>query len=222
LSRAHRAPSEAVRCVCAAAWAAWAAWALAPPQPASAFEGDPTLRLKLEGGYDCVTYDPLTLGLTAETPPQEGAQRARTHGAYALAEVSYALTPSWVLQGGYWEGRYTGGRARHKAVVGARYQLDIFHYIPWLGAQLSYDVGRAGWVLPLPPAEEGAPSPGAIDAAGPRLQWGLELGVDRRLSPAHSVSLTLRWLNAAATPPAGVAVGVSWTYHWLLFDPFEA
>ena len=189
---------------------------------ARAFDADPALRLKLEGGYDCVTYSPLSLGLTATPPTQEGGDRARVHGAYALAEVSYALSSSWVLAAGYWEGRYEEGRARHKAVAGARYQLDVFHYVPWLGVQLSYDIARAGWERPLPPAEEGEPPAGVVDVAGGALQWGLELGVDRRLSPAHAVSLTLRWLNAAETPPSGVAVGVSWTYHWLLFDPFEA
>ena len=125
------------------------------PCVAWALEGDPTLRLKLEGGYDCVTYDRLALGLTAAPPPQEGAERARAHGAYALAEVSYALSASWVLAGGYWEGRYAEGRGRRKVVAGARYQLDVFHYVPWLGAQVSYDVGRVGWEVALPPVEEG-------------------------------------------------------------------
>jgi len=190
------------------------------PRAARALDGDHALRLKLEGGYDCVTYRPLALGLAGAAPTQEGADRARVHGGYALAEASYALSASWVLAAGYWEGRYEEGRARRKAVAGARYQLDVFHYVPWLGAQLSYDVGRAGWARALPPPAAGGASPGAVDVAGARLQWGLELGVDRRLSPAHAVSLTFRWLNAAETPPSGVAVGLSWTYHWALLDPF--
>ena len=174
--------------------------------PPSLSWGEDTLQLKAESGYACVIEDP-TKASTLEAE--------RLHGGYALIEMSYALTASWVLHGGYQGQWYSEGQYLHRPLTGLRYQLDVFEYIPWIGILLGYDLGRTGWVSPVEEREEemdaDQESP-SIDPLGDRLQWGLELGLDRRLDERHVIGGSLRWMNHSglADPPGALTFGLFW------------
>ena len=179
--------------------------------------GDDTLQLKAESGYACVIED-STKASTLEAE--------RLHGGYALIEMSYAFTNSWVLHMGYQGQWYSEGRRLHRPLLGLRYQLDIFEYIPWIGIQAGYDLGRTGWEIPVDAQEEEMDAddkPALIDPLGDELRWGLELGLDRRLDERHVIGGSLRWthISGLSDAPGGLTFGIFWAYRWQFIDPFK-
>lgn len=197
--------------------------------PCEAAVDDPTLKLKVEGGYHCVVTNPESAS---------SINASRVHGGYMLAEVSYALTSTWVIQTGYQGSWFDEGRALHRPHLGIRYQLDVFKYIPWLGLIAGYDLGRTGWKVAHveEEVETGASTRASevidgseeetvtwVDPLQSKFQWGIELGVDWQLDEVQGVGLTLRWLNLPnlSGPPGALTLGVNWAYSWVIFDPFN-
>ena len=137
---------------------------------------DPTLGLKLELGY--------------ETSPIDSG--------YLRGEASYLVTQSWLAHASL-QSHSSSPLSSPTLGLGVRYQLDVIHYIPWLGVTANSQLTPA-----LSP-----------------ITLGLELGLDRKLSERQAVSVALR-LPRALHLQEGWAVGLSWRYDWLLFDPFDA
>lgn len=137
---------------------------------------DPTLGLKLELGY-------------------QGGPRA---SGLVRAELSYLITQSWLIQSSV-QGLTSELSAPPSVGLGLRYQLDVFHYIPWLGLTSMTSLGAV---------------------PNNTLDLGLELGVDRKLDERHALSVALRFPRATQGETAW-ALGLSWRYDWLLRDPFE-
>jgi len=150
-----------------------------------------SLLVTLGGPVSAEPADP-TLGLKAEA----GLQSAEELSPYLRAELSYLLSQTWVVQSSLMGA--LSGPSRLNAALGARAQLDVFHYIPWLGLSLSAPLSST---LSSPPS------------------LGLELGFDRKLSPTQALSLSARAPGLSAGE-LDWSLGVSWRYDWLLFDPF--
>ena len=135
---------------------------------------DPTLGLKAEAGY------------LNETGP----------AGYVRGELSYLLTDTLIPHLSWTSARSSAGDS-HRLGLGLRAQLDVFHYVPWLGVLSAHRI-----YAPL-------------DA-----QLGVALGVDRRLSEEQALSVTIR-LPTLLRGEGAWGVGLSWRYDWLLVDPFD-
>jgi hypothetical protein len=125
---------------------------------------------------------------------------------YVRGEVSYPLSTLFLLQSAY---AHTLNESHPASLqLGARAQLDVFHYVPWAGLLGSYMLSD-------------------LNHAFDHISAGVELGLDRKLSDRQAVSLSLR-LPALFMPASeGLGgrgawrLGLSWRYDWLLFDPFD-
>ena len=188
---------------------------------------DPTLQLKLESGY-------YSQGFQTSTDPKDDL--TYLYAPYVLFETSYEVYESWVLQLGYHTQFFTEDRRIQRVQGGLRYQLDFLHYIPWFGVLLTYDLMRSHWLKEsMAEATNKQNSSNTMEdqiadhtqvitesLLGNPLQWGVELGLDRRLNQDHVISFTFRWLNVSglSATPSIFSAGLSWSYRWVLFDPF--
>lgn len=134
---------------------------------------DPIIGLKLETGYQ-------------STPTS----------AYTRAEISYLFTQSVLAHTSVQQRFSTQDRPR--IGLGLRYQLDIFHYIPWIGSTILHQAF----------------------AQNSSTTFGLEVGLDRKLSEVQAISIALRF-PTLLQGEVDWAIGVSFRYDWRLFDPFD-
>lgn len=165
--------------------------ALLAPTPAEALD-EPVLRADVELGY--AGY----------------ADTRRYHGMFAGAEAAYAFDDFWALRGGYGFGLHRGkGDAfqTHQVSIGARYQLDVFHYVPWI--DLSPTLYAA--------SGDGGPGDGlhAGVVAG--------LGFDRLLDPQWSIGFAARYHQIVGRDrfPAYLTLSVRLGHRWTFGDPFS-
>lgn len=159
------------------------------PRNAWAGFGDPELRAGISGGYDCY------------------ADVRRYHGIGGALDLHYVLGPTWAVMTRYGYGIHQIRDASfhvQQLGLGARYQLDVFEYVPWLelapGAYLS--------------GGEGGPH---ADFSG-GLRAGL--GFDRLLDEHVGLSLGAHYhrLLGETRFPAYLEVHVGIAFRWGLGD----
>ena len=198
---------------------------------------DPTLQLKVEAGY---SHQGFPSSLIAN-------ETVYLYAPYLLAETSYELTHAWVVHAAYQNQFFSLQRSIQSVQGGIRYQLDILHYIPWFGIVWNYDIVRSNWNvyqninqqnMTMQTMESSQDTASTQDnsmnmmnartmidesSLGDPLQWGIELGFDRRFSQEHVMSVTFRWFNLSglSEAPSIFSLGVSWSFRWLLVDPFD-
>ena len=125
--------------------------------------------------------------------------------AYLRGEVSYPLSSIFLLQSAYSQPLLKGAPS---LALGGRAQLDVFHYVPWVGLLSTYEKTE-------------------LNQSESHINLGVEFGLDRKLSNQHAVSLSLRLPSIITRSGGPLAdhsawrLGVSWRYDWLLFDPFD-
>lgn len=164
--------------------------ALAPTAPARALD-EPVLCLDAELGYGGY------------------ADERRYHGMFAGLESAFALSDFWGLRAGYGFAVHRGkGKAFETQLIGlgVRYQLDIFHYVPWI------DLSPTAYVV----SGDGGPG------SGGHFGIGAGLGFDRLLDPRWSLGVGARYhmLFGQSRFPAYLTVAVRLGYRWTFGDPF--
>lgn len=164
--------------------------ALCAPCAARAGFGDPELRAGFSGGYDCYS------------------DTRRYHGIGAAARLDYAFGPTWALGARYGFGQHSLRDASfqvHQLGVGARYQLDVFEYVPWL------ELAPGAYVT----SGEGGPheSPAGGIRAG--------LGFDRLLNERFSIDFGAHYhrLFGESRFPAYLELHLGLGLRWALGDP---
>lgn len=153
--------------------------------------------------------DEPVLRLDAEVGYAGYADERRYHGMFAGLDGAFTLDDFWGIRAGYGFGHHRGkGQAfdAHQLSAGLRYQLDVFHYVPWI------DLSPALYLVP----DEGGPGAGAHFgvAAG--------LGFDRLLDPRWSVGFSARYhqLFGQERFPAYLTLSVRLGHRWTFGDPF--
>ncbi len=171
----RRAPLVFVLCGCAAG-------------EAFGFD-DPQFKVDLEGGYAAF------------------ADTRRYHGVVGGLETAYQFDDAFGVRAGYalGEHRSKGLAFRVQQVsIGARYQLDVFHYVPWASASPT---------LYLPAGEGGPP-----DAS---LGYAVGFGFDALLSDAWSLGFAthLHQIFGVDRFPAYMTLGLRFGWRFTLGDP---
>lgn len=169
---------------------ACAAGALGLARPAWAV--DPSLQVNATGGYAFAATD----------------GGPRRHGGFGGAEVAWVPGEFFALRGGYQAADHRGRGAPlllHQISLGARYQLDVFEYVPWLEASPLLVNQRPG---------DAEPAWAAGLAVG--------LGFDRLLDAHWSVgaAIHLHTYMDEERFPAWLGVGLRLGYRFALGDPF--
>lgn len=163
--------------------------ALAYPDAAWALD-DPQVRVEVDTGYACFADD------------------RRFHGLFGGLEAMYAFNGFWALRGGVAHGEHRSkGEAFGvtQATFGARYQLDVFTYVPWI------DVSAASYVA------------GGTDSRDLSGGVAVGFGFDYLLDPTWSLGFAGRYHQVFGNErfPAYVTLGARLGYRWTLGDPFE-
>ncbi len=166
----------------------WLAMGFHPP--AAAFD-EPVLRLDAEMGY--AGY----------------AEERRYHGMFAGLDAAFTFDDFWGVRAGYGLGVHRGkSRAFevHQLAVGARYQLDVFHYVPWI------DLSPALYLT----SGEGGPG------GDPQLGVAAGVGLDRLFDERWSLGVGARYhqLFGQERFPSYLTVMVRVGHRWTFGDPF--
>ncbi len=152
-------------------------------------QDDPSVRLEVDTGYACFAAD------------------RRFHGLYGGLEAMYAFNGFWAIRGGITHGEHRSkGDAFSvtQATLGARYQLDVFTYVPWV------DVSGASYAA------------GGTDSRDLSAGYALGFGFDYLLDPTWSLGFAGRYHQVFGNErfPAYVTLGARLGYRWTLGDPF--
>jgi len=174
----------------AARWALPALAGVLAPLPALAGFGDPEIRAGVSAGYDCYADD------------------ARFHGAGGALNLEYAFGPTWAVVARYGLGAHHSDSTDfrvHQLGLGARYQLDVFQYVPWL------EIAPGAYLT------SGHGGPHADTSGGVRAG----LGFDRLLNERVGVSLGLHYhqLFGESRYPAYLEAHLGFDFRWSLGDP---
>ena len=160
------------------------------PLSAQAFD-DPSLRLDADLGYACFADD------------------RRFHGIHAGADAAWMWSDAFGLRAGYSLGEIQS-KDHHFRIqqvqLGLRYQLDVFHYVPWID------------VAPTLHVTSGDPR---APEAGVGLSFGV--GFDYLVDDHWSVGFSshMAQLGGSDRFPSYLHAGARLGYRWSLVDPFE-